>query len=89
MLFHFVACHDCGAVVVAVLRGPLSDHPAVVEQGLLAVGNLAVRADNSKLLRFAGACEGEWALFLDLFSKNGVFVMFTLSGLYGGSFLLL
>ena len=47
------------SVVVAVLRGPLSDIAGVAEQGLRAVGNLAIRDHNNRLLGDAGACKGE------------------------------
>ena len=46
-------------VVVAVLRGPLSARRRMREQGLRAIGNLAIRLDNRRLLGVAGACEGK------------------------------
>ena len=47
------------AVVVALLRGPLFRQVVVATAGLQAIGNLAVRDDNRKLLVAAGACDGE------------------------------
>ena len=46
-------------VVVEILDGPLSETASVAEQGLLAIRNLAVRDESSRLLGIAGACEGE------------------------------
>ena len=48
------------AVVLDVLRGPLSDSAGVTEAGLGALGTLAVDDDNRRLLGAAGACEGEY-----------------------------
>ena len=47
------------AVVVKLLRGPLFRQVVVATAGLQAIGNLAVRDDNKKLLGAAGACDGE------------------------------
>ena len=48
------------AVVVAVLRGPLSSSAGVAEAGLGAMKNLAYKNDdNRRLLGAAGACAGE------------------------------
>ena len=57
------SCPDClivlTVVVMAVLRGPFYSNTSVIEQGLWAIRNLAVRDDNSRLLGTAGACEGD------------------------------
>ena len=47
------------AVVVAVLRGPLSSSEGVAEAGLDAMRILAINDDNRRLLGAAGACDGE------------------------------
>ena len=47
------------AVVVAALRGPLSDNLGVAEQGLRAIRYLALGDNSIKLMGAAGACEGE------------------------------
>ena len=47
------------AVVVEFLQGPFSNLAGVVEQGLWAIRNLAVREDNSRRFGAAGACNGE------------------------------
>ena len=47
------------AVVVAVLRGPLSSSAGVAEAGLEAMWNLAINDENERLLVDAGAHEGE------------------------------
>ena len=49
-------------VVVAALQGLSTDSAGVAEHGLRALGNLAVRVENGKLLGTAGACEGESVL---------------------------
>ena len=46
-------------MVVAALRGPVSGNANVAEAALTAIGNLAARDDNRRLLGTAGACEGE------------------------------
>ena len=59
----------CVAVVMDVLRGPLSGNAGVAEAGLRAVANLAANnVDIKRLLGFLGACEGERlsVLFADL-----------------------
>ena len=45
--------------VVALLRLPSSDTEFLAEAGLRAIGNLAVRDENSRLLGAVGACEGD------------------------------
>ena len=47
------------AVVVAVLRGPLSSSAGVAKAGLGAMQNLAANDDNRRLLGAAGGCDGE------------------------------
>ena len=46
-------------MVVKLLRGPLFRQVVVATAGLQAIGNLAVRDDNKKLLGAAGACDGQ------------------------------
>ena len=50
------------AVVVAALRGPLSDNFGVAEQGLKVIRYLAFGDNSIKLMGAAGACEGEYVI---------------------------
>ena len=46
-------------VLMAMLRVELSGNAGLVEHGLRALGNLAMRDDSRRLLGVTGACEGE------------------------------
>ena len=48
------------AVVVAVLRGPLSAIADVTEQGLWAIGHLSGKEENTRVFGSVGACKCEW-----------------------------
>ena len=53
------AATAASTAVVALLRLPSSDTEFLAEAGLRAIGNLAVRDENSRLLGAVGACEGD------------------------------
>ena len=46
-------------VVVAVLRGPLSENTSTAEAGMGAIRNLSLSENNERILAAAGAGEGE------------------------------
>ena len=57
-LIHLLYLYLVVSVVVSLLRGPLAGREYVAEQGLRAIGILALNDDNNGILETAGACEG-------------------------------
>ena len=51
-------------MIAALLKGPLSLKGDVAEQGLKVIGDLADEVENCRLLESAGACEGEFTVFI-------------------------